>query len=169
VDAASLSAVAGFAECIRGLTAVSRADAATTPAPRRSGRALIRRLGRSVRVGEEVARCLEHELGCHHWERDLPHATVREHDVGPPPLLPSSATAATASVLLQLGQNVSRGGLIVANKYLVKYPIYSYLFFYGYSVHTYPRRIGYVSVSVSVSDTYPPRIQALAVVSVLHR
>jgi hypothetical protein len=106
-----------------------------------------------VRVGEEVARCLEHELGCRHRERDLPHATVREHDVGLPPLLPSSATAATASVPLQLGQNVSCGGLIVANKYLVKYPIYSYLFFYGYSVHTYPRRIRYVSVSVS--DPYP--------------
>jgi hypothetical protein len=37
--------------------------------------------------------------------------------------------------------------------------------FYGYSVDTYPRCIGYVSIS----DTYPPRIQALAVVSVLHR
>jgi hypothetical protein len=32
-------------------------------------------------------------------------------------------------------------------------------------VDTYPRRIGYVSIS----DTYPPRIQALAAVSVLHR
>jgi hypothetical protein len=80
-------------------------------------------------------------------------------------LLPRQAIATTASVLPQLGQIVSRGGLIVANTYLVKYPIYSYLFFYGYSVDTYPRRIGYVSIS----DTYPPRIQALAAVSVLHR
>jgi hypothetical protein len=37
----------------------------------------------------------------------------------------------------RLGSNVSRGGLIVAQYVWPKYMIYSYLFFYGYSMDTF--------------------------------
>jgi hypothetical protein len=70
-----------------------------------------------------------------------------------------------------LGPNVPRSGIWWPNTYLAKYPIYSYLFFYGYSVDTYQPRMQYVSVRDTVSKTYPQaerRIRAEQTV-VVHR
>jgi hypothetical protein len=62
----------------------------------------------------------------------------------------------------KMGQFVLTNGPKWLDKYQPQYPIFMYLFFNGYSLDTYSRSIGYVSVS----DTYPMRIQHLPDVSV---
>jgi hypothetical protein len=153
-DAASLSAAARSAECIRGLAASAVQTRPRHPPPRRSGRASIRRPGRNVRVGEEVARRLEHDLGCRSRERDLPHTTVGEHDAGPPhrpplPVLPSSSTGDSHNRLCPTSAGPNRiPWWAYCGQYVPGQVSDLFIFvFYGYSVDTYPRRIGYVSTA----------------------
>jgi hypothetical protein len=61
-----------------------------------------------------------------------------------------------------MGQFVLTNGPKWLDTYQPQYPIFMYLFFNGYSLDMYPWSIRYVSVS----DTYPARIQLLPDVSV---
>jgi hypothetical protein len=70
-----------------------------------------------------------------------------------------------AGPLSKLGQNISTNGLNSQDTYRSKYPICFMYFIFGYSLDTYPRHIGYVSVS----DTYPSRIGEFGGVSVFCR
>ena len=63
---------------------------------------------------------------------------------------------------LGLCRNVPTNGPKSADTYRPKYPISFIYFIFGYSVDTYPRRIG----CVSVSGAYPPRIREFPDVSV---
>jgi hypothetical protein len=132
---------------------VGRADAATTPAPTAKRKGLdpsVRKWpGASSMSSAAVAgsgTCRTRLSG----STTLARPTVRRSQSF---LLPRQATATTAYVPPQLGQIVSRGGLIVANAYLVKYSIYSYLFFlrilHGYVSQAYQIciRIRYVSTA----------------------
>jgi hypothetical protein len=55
-----------------------------------------------------------------------------------------------AGPLSKLGQNVSTNGLNSPDTYRPKYPICFIYFIFGYSLDTYPRRIGYVSIAYQI-------------------